>query len=33
MEEKMTVQENKIEGRNAVMEALRSGRSVDKLYV
>lgn len=33
MEEKMTMQENKIEGRNAVMEALRSGRSVDKLYV
>ncbi len=33
MEEKMTIQENKIEGRNAVMEALRSGRSVDKLYV
>lgn len=25
--------ENKIEGRNAVMEALRSGRSVDKIYV
>lgn len=33
MEDKMTMQENKIEGRNAVMEALRSGRSVDKLYV
>ena len=33
MEEKQTMQENKIEGRNAVMEALRSGRSVDKLYV
>jgi 23S rRNA (guanosine2251-2'-O)-methyltransferase len=27
------MQENKIEGRNAVMEALRSGRSVDKLFV
>lgn len=27
------VNENKIEGRNAVMEAFRSGRSVDKLYV
>ena len=25
--------ENKIEGRNAVLEALRSGRSVDKIYV
>ena len=33
MEDKMTMQENKIEGRNAVMEVLRSGRSVDKLYV
>lgn len=27
------IQENKIEGRNAVLEALRSGRSVDKLFV
>lgn len=33
MDEKVTIQENKIEGRNAVMEAIRSGRSVDKLYV
>lgn len=33
MDEKVTMQENKIEGRNAVMEAIRSGRSVDKLYV
>lgn len=33
MEKNLTVQENKIEGRNAVMEALRSGRSVDKLFV
>lgn len=33
MDQKMTIQENKIEGRNAVMEALRSGRSVDKLFV
>ena len=31
MEEKF--QENKIEGRNAVLEAFRSGKSVDKLYV
>lgn len=27
------ISENKIEGRNAVMEAFRSGRCVDKLYV
>ena len=27
------IQENKIEGRNAVLEAFRSGRSVDKLFV
>ncbi len=33
MENKLNMQENKIEGRNAVMEALRSGRSVDKLFV
>lgn len=26
-------QENKIEGRNAVLEAFRSGRTIDKLYV
>ena len=25
--------ENRLEGRNAVLEALRSGRSVDKIYV
>jgi len=31
--EETLVNENKIEGRNAVMEAFRSGRSVDKLYV
>ncbi|MDD3339478.1 MAG: 23S rRNA (guanosine(2251)-2'-O)-methyltransferase RlmB [Lachnospiraceae bacterium] len=33
MEEINQVQENKIEGRNAVMEAFRAGRCVDKLYV
>ena len=33
METNQAVQENKIEGRNAVMEALRSGKSIDKLYV
>lgn len=33
MEKNLAVQENKIEGRNAVMEALRAGKSVDKLYV
>ncbi len=27
------MKENTIEGRNAVIEALRSGQSVDKLYV
>ena len=27
------VNENIIEGRNAVLEAFRSGKSVDKLYV
>ena len=26
-------QETKIEGRNAVLEAFRSGKSVDKLFV
>ena len=26
-------QENKIEGRNAVLEAFRSGKTVDKLFV
>lgn len=25
--------ENKIEGRNAVLEALRAGKPIDKLYV
>lgn len=33
MEENKIYTENKIEGRNAVLEALRSGRSVDKIYV
>ena len=34
MEENRTkTNENKIEGRNAVLEAFRSGKSVDKLYV
>lgn len=32
-EESGLVTESKIEGRNAVLEAFRSGRSVDKLYV
>lgn len=32
-EKKEIYLENKIEGRNAVLEALRSGRSVDKIYV
>lgn len=32
-EENGLVTESKIEGRNAVLEAFRSGRSVDKLYV
>lgn len=27
------IRENRIEGRNAVLEALRSGRTVDKIYV
>lgn len=31
MEEKF--QESKVEGRNAVLEAFRSGRVVDKLFV
>lgn len=31
--ETLPVQENLIEGRNVVLEALRSGQSVDKLYV
>ena len=25
--------ENKIEGRNAVLEAFRSGKTIDKLYI
>ncbi len=29
----MQIEETKIEGRNAVMEAYRAGRTVDKLYV
>ena len=29
----MPVEENIIEGRNAVMEAFRSGKTVDKLFV
>lgn len=34
MEENRTkTNENKIEGRNAVLEAFRSGKPVDKLYV
>lgn len=33
MKEEKRVNENLIEGRNAVMEALRSGKPVDKLYV
>jgi 23S rRNA (guanosine2251-2'-O)-methyltransferase len=33
MEERIEAQEQKIEGRNAVIEALRSGKTIDKLYV
>ena len=33
MENKELVTESKIEGRNAVLEAFRSGKSIDKLYV
>lgn len=33
MEENRIIQENKIEGRHAVMEAIRSGCSIDRLYV
>ena len=29
----MTVEEFKIEGRNAVIEAIRSGKEIDKLYI
>ena len=32
-QEKEEINENLIEGRNAVLEALRSGRTVDKLYM
>ena len=32
-EETKDVNENKIEGRNAVMEAFRAGKSIDKLFV
>lgn len=32
-EEKKTINENLIEGRNAVLEAFRSGKPIDKLYV
>lgn len=31
--EESRFQENKVEGRNAVLEAFRSGRAVDKLFV
>lgn len=33
MEEKQELQENKVEGRNAVMEVFKSKKSVDKLFV
>ena len=34
MEDTQTrVEETKIEGRNAVLEAFRSGKTIDKLYV
>lgn len=33
MEENRAEQEQKIEGRNAVIEALRAGKTIDKLYV
>ena len=29
----MEIEELKIEGRNAVLEAFRSGRTIDKLFV
>ena len=32
-ERTQTMSENRIEGRNAVIEAYRSGRTVDKLFV
>ena len=31
--QKPSVNEDKIEGRNAVIEALRSERTIDKLYI
>ena len=33
MKKEHAASENRLEGRNAVLEALRSGRSVDKIYV
>ena len=33
LEENMGFEENKIEGRNAVLEAFRSGKTIDKLFV
>ena len=33
MREEKRTNENMIEGRNAVLEAFRSGKTVDKLYV
>ena len=33
MQEEKKVNENRIEGRNAVLEAFRSGKTVDRLYV
>ena len=32
-EEKKNFHENYIEGRNAVLEAFRSGKTIDKIYV
>ena len=31
--EESKITENRIEGRNAVLEAFRSGKTIDKLYV
>ena len=33
MQEEKKVNENRIEGRNVVLEAFRSGKTVDRLYV
>lgn len=33
MEQEQNIKENYIEGRNAVLEAFRSGKTIDKLYV